>query len=273
MRGGPITDWDDAYANGAHIDGAEDFPPRWAAAAEAFRLSLGDRAELDIPYGDAPRRRFDLFRPEGASRGLAVFIHGGYWKAFGKSDWSHLAAGALARGWTVALPGYTLAPAARISAITAEIAAFLGVAAARCPGPLRIAGHSAGGHLASRMLCADACPPGETGRRIENVVSISGLHDLRPFLLTAMNETLRLDEAEAAAESPALRRPVPGARITCFAGAEERPEFVRQNALLANIWRGLGADADAVVEPGRHHFDVIDGLLDPESPLTEAFLG
>ena len=45
-----IDDWDDAYANGAHIDGAEAYPGRWAEAAEEFRRALVDagRAELDL---------------------------------------------------------------------------------------------------------------------------------------------------------------------------------------------------------------------------------
>ncbi|MEL6794674.1 MAG: alpha/beta hydrolase, partial [Pseudomonadota bacterium] len=113
-----INDWDDAYANGAHIEGAADYPPRWVAAAAAFRNGLGPRAEIDVAYGAGGRNRLDLFRPEGAAKGLIAFIHGGYWRAFDKSYWSHLAAGPLARGWAVALPSYTLAPAARISEIT-----------------------------------------------------------------------------------------------------------------------------------------------------------
>ena len=88
---------DDAYANAAHIPGAETYPPRWAAQALAFRDGLGGRAELDRPYGDAPREVFDLFHPEGPARGCVIFVHGGYWKAFDKSAWSHLAAGPLAR--------------------------------------------------------------------------------------------------------------------------------------------------------------------------------
>ena len=51
-----ITDWDDAYANGAHIPGADGFPPKWAAAAAAFRDGLGPRAEIDLPYGMVRRR-------------------------------------------------------------------------------------------------------------------------------------------------------------------------------------------------------------------------
>ena len=72
-------DWDDAYANGAHIAGAAQFPPRWEQAAASFRTSLGDRAETGISYGDGARRVFDLFLPEGSAKGLAVFVHGGYW--------------------------------------------------------------------------------------------------------------------------------------------------------------------------------------------------
>mgnify|MGYP000517674144 CR=1 FL=1 len=53
-------------------------------------------AQLDIPYGAHPRERFDLFLPEGAPKGLAVIIHGGFWLAFDKSVWSDLAEGALA---------------------------------------------------------------------------------------------------------------------------------------------------------------------------------
>ena len=76
-----------------------------------------------------------------------VFVHGGYWRAFDRGLWSHLAAGPLARGWAVAMPGYVLAPEARIAAITAMIADAVAAAAAEVDGPMRLAGHSAGGHL------------------------------------------------------------------------------------------------------------------------------
>jgi hypothetical protein len=62
------------------------------------------------------------------------------------------------------------------------------------------------------------------------------------------------------------------ARITCWAGATERAEFLRQNALLANIWTGLGATTAAIVEPNRHHFDILDGLTDANHPLTRTLL-
>jgi hypothetical protein len=120
------------------------------------------------------------------------------------------------------------------------------------------------------MMTRSSPLPDGVRRRVSHVVSISGVHDLRPLMKTQMNATLRLDEDEARAESPALLEPSPGLRLTCWAGASERGEFIRQNALLANIWRGLGAATAAVLEDNRHHFNVIDGLVAAGSPLTTA---
>jgi acetyl esterase/lipase len=242
--------------------------------AQRFResLSASGRAKLDMPYGERPRNRLDLFLPEGAPKGLVVFVHGGYWLALDKNYWSHLAAGAIAHGYAVTMPSYTLCPAIRIGGIVKEIAAAIDAAAGLVEGPVMLTGHSAGGHLVSRMISVTTPLSPGVQARIRRVVSISGVHDLRPIMKTAMNEKLGIDEAEALAESPALLRPMEGARITCWVGGGERAEFLRQNALLANIWIGLGAVTSAVVEPDRHHFSVIDGLADPAHALTRALL-
>lgn len=262
-----ITDWSAAYSSGPHIPDAASYPNRWAAAAQAFRDHVAGGADLDIPFGDAPRLRADLFLPEGEPLGLAVLVHGGYWMSFDKDYWSHLAAGPLERGWAVALPQYQLAPEVRIAEITRQVACAITVLARRVSGPIRLAGHSAGGHLVSRMVCLDAPLPPEVQDRIVHVLSISGLHDLRPLIKTELNQTLHMDEGEAVAESPALLQPVAGTSLTAWVGAAERPEFLRQSDLLANIWTGLGATTRTVHDTERHHFDVIAGLADPESPI------
>ncbi len=264
-----VGDWDAAYDNRAAVPGVQAILDGWANRSAAAREQLADRALLDLAYGDHPRARLDLFQPQGPSRGLFVFVHGGYWKSLDKSLWSHLAAGALAHGFTVAVPGYPLCPERRIAQITAAIGQAIGLAADRAEGPIVLAGHSAGGHLVSRMLCQGGPLAGAVTARIREGVSISGVHDLRPLLTTAMNQTLRLDPAEAAAESPALLAPLAGTRLTCLAGGDELPEFRRQNALLANIWRGLGAETRALETPGRNHFDVVEDLADAKSTLCK----
>jgi acetyl esterase/lipase len=269
-----IEDWDDAYANGAHIEGAADYPERWAEEALQFRQLMTQKqlAELDIAYGDSERQRLDIFRPEGKINGLVVFIHGGYWRAFDKSRWSHLATGSIHRGWSVVLPSYDLAPAVSISEITRQMGAAISKAASMVSGPIRLAGHSAGGHLVTRMICQDSPLAPSVLKRIDRVVSISGLHDMRPLLNTKMNDDFQMTEDEAVAESPALNQPIANVELVCWVGAEERPEFIRQSVLLANIWAGCGIQTSIHQAKDQHHFNVIDGLVDPQSALSRALL-
>lgn len=255
-----MTDPDDAYANAAHIPDGDKYPERWAARAAAFRETA--RAERDLWYGETGRQTYDLFHPDRLSRGLFVFVHGGYWMRFDKSYWSHLAAGPVSRGWTVAMPSYDLCPQVRIADITREVARAIRVIGARVPGPIVLAGHSAGGHLVARMACADLMLPER--HRFRRIVPISPLSDLAPLMETAMNETLRIDPEEARAESPVhhARSSVP---VRVWVGGDERPAFLDQAHRLAEAW-----EVPEVVEQGRHHFDVIDGIEDPRSPLFSA---
>lgn len=255
-------DWDDAYANMPYIPEGESYPARWAAAAADFRA--GARAELDLPYGGHPRQRFDLFHPEGEARGLAVFIHGGYWLKFDKSLWSHLAAGPLARGWAVAMPSYRLAPEVRIAEITQDVRDALVAIAGRVAGPIALTGHSAGGHLTARMLCPDVELPEAVAARLARALPISPVTDLRPLLKTAMNDDFRMDEAAAAAESPALCPAPRSVPVKVWVGGAERPVFLDQARWLAEAWPGTGLH----IAPGLNHFTVIEGLAAPDSPLT-----
>lgn len=257
-----------AYANAAFIPGADAFPPRWATEAEAFRAAQGARAELGLSYGPGPRQKLDLFRPEGAANGLMVFVHGGYWLAFGRESWSHLAAGALAHGWAVALPSYTLAPEARIGSMTAEVGQAITLAAALVDGPIVVTGHSAGGHLSARMACGDAPLAPDLAGRVSRVIPISPLAELSPLMATAMNEKLCIDEDEAARESPARLTPRPGCAVTVWVGGQERPSFLWQARTLSEAW-----SCPWHVAPGRHHFDVIDDLVDPQSLLVRTLTG
>ena len=261
--------WNDAYSNGAYIPNANQFYTSWVEDAEAFRQSA--KGEFDIAYGSSPREKVDIFMPEGTPKGLAVFIHGGYWLETDKSMWSHLAAGAVANGWACALPSYDLAPSVRIQKITKQVATAIKKAADMVQGPIVITGHSAGGHLAMRMACEDA-PLGDVTSRVKRVLGISGLYDLRPLMWTDMNNGLRLTMEEALKESPALLSPINGIETISWVGGDERPEFIRQSKLLANIWAGLGPAPQLVIDEGYHHFDVIAGLNEKSSAITKALL-
>ncbi|RJE79330.1 alpha/beta hydrolase [Paracoccus sp. JM45] len=257
-----MHDWDDAYANGAHIPDGDDYPARWTDAAAQFR---GKHPLTKIADGD-------LFLPQKAPHGLMVFIHGGYWMKTGPSVWSHLAEGALMAGWACLLPAYTLAPQARIFEMTIQVAEQITLAAGQTAGPVALTGHSAGGHLAARMICDDGTLDRSVTDRITACVPISPLSDLRSLMRTAMNDTLHLDLPEALSESPALLEPLQGIPVTTWVGGSERPEFIRHARLLADVWAGLGVATDCVIDPGLHHFNVIEALSRPDTPLMKRLL-
>ncbi|PTX54392.1 acetyl esterase/lipase [Litoreibacter ponti] len=253
-----------AYENGRFIPGAQAYADGWEAASVAFRARVG--GEYDVSYGAHPREAYDLIAPDTISKGLFVFVHGGYWISRHKDDWTCYGEGAHQAGWTIAHLGYPLAPEVRISDIADSIARGIAAVAAKVDGPIVLAGHSAGGHLVARMAMPGVLPE-DVLARVQHVLSISPVSDLRPLLELTMNENLRLDPEEAERESPALA-PAPQTPVSVIVGAQERPVFLDQARWLAEAW-----DAPHIVLPGRHHFDVIDDLRDAQSPMLKTAFG
>jgi len=81
-----------------------------------------------------------------------------------------------------------------------------------------------------------------------------------------------LSTPTARAESPALLEPRADTHLYAWVGADELPELRRQTALLKLMWQGQLDTADATEAPGKHHFDVIDALEDPQSGMLQTLL-
>ncbi len=266
----PILDWDHAYDNRGYVPDVEHLIANLPIEAAEYRSKT--ISKLDVPYGPSERMVYDIFLPDSVPKGLVVFVHGGYWHRTSKSVWSHLAEGAVNRGWAVCMPSYELCPDVTINEITQMIGQAINQVAKEIEGPIILSGHSAGGHLVCKMM-SEGSPLEESVRsRLQKVVSISGLSDLRPLLNTKMNEILGLDLISASAASPALKRPYQNIPLVAWVGGAERSEFLRQNALIANMWYGLGVKVTIVEEPDKNHFNVVDGLRDPNSPLIDTLL-
>jgi acetyl esterase/lipase len=69
-----------------------------------------------------PATSWIFFRPKPEAQGpIVVFIHGGYWRSFDKSVFSHMARGRQRPWLHVAVPSYTLCPEATIADIIDEL--------------------------------------------------------------------------------------------------------------------------------------------------------
>jgi arylformamidase len=266
------------YNNRAAVPDFQRWFDHWAALSR--EVVARHRPRVDVRYGRGAKETLDLFLPAGRPRGTLVFIHGGYWRSLDKADHAFVAPAFLAQGIAVANLNYELCPAVSVADIVAQAQraiAFLrregsrlGVASA----PLVVAGHSAGGHLAAMLHATPADAFGTTDHPLRGGVSLSGVHDLEPLLLSSYNADLRLDAAQAHAVSPVHLQPQTGAPLLLAVGAAETSEFLRQTDLLWDAWPGArpqGMEGPLRV-PGRHHFDVVVDYADPASALTQATL-
>ena len=256
--------------------------PRWfahySAASDDARATLQPR--LDLRYGPGPKETLDLFVPSGDARGTFVFLHGGYWRAFDKSDFSFVASRFVDQGIAVAVVNYDLCPDVSIATIVDECRRAIhwlareGGAHGASTEHIVVGGNSAGGHLVAMLYATDWEAAGLARDPIKGGVSISGVHDLAPMVLFSLNTDLKLDDAEASRVSPIRLRPRSRAPLLLAVGADETSEFLRQTDLLWDAWpanRPLG-DAAPLVVPGRDHFSIVVDYTEPDSELLRRTL-
>ena len=232
----------------------------WSRQAHAARAA---HPPTPLRYGTGEREVMDLFEA-GPRSAIAVFIHGGYWRAFDKDAFSWIAPSLMAHGVSLAVPSHDLCPTVTLGRIVMQMRAATDLIRARTGSRPMVFGHSAGGHLATCLL--------SEGRACA-AVAISGVFDLRPLVATSINGALKLDPMEAAALSPILW-PAPnggapgGTVLDCIVGADETSEFVRQSRDMAAAWGVRGAETRFEALEGLNHFTVLSPLTDPDSAMV-----
>ena len=259
---------DAAYNNTEAVGQArrDHYVAGWTSRSDAFRAQ--HRGRLDLSYGGGARQRLDIFSCGAAGAPTVVYIHGGYWQANDKEPYACLGESLLPAGWNLALVEYTLAPAARLDAIVAEIRAAVAWVIEHAkehggdPRRVFVAGHSAGGHLTA-MAMGDP--------RVAGGVAISGLFDLEPIRLCYLNDKLRLDPAEAARNSPLLHLPPRAGPLVVTVGLGELPELIRQSAQYAEAWTKGGLPGRYLPLPGHEHFSILEELARPDGAILAAF--
>jgi len=183
---------------------------RWKDSAQEVRRTLD--ARLDLRYGLLPAERLDYFPAAGSGNPLLIFVHGGYWRALDKNDFSWVAPPYVACGVSVAVINYGLLPGTPLLMIVEQVrraCAWLHHnhrALEIDPAQIVCSGHSAGGHLTAMMLATDwpGVWPEFPQRLLSGAVAISGLFDLEPLTRAEfLRNDLRLDPVLARALSPA----------------------------------------------------------------------
>jgi arylformamidase len=256
---------DAAYDNNKAVANS---PALIAARNEASaRLRSAYAAALDIPYGKRERTKIDLYPARDKSAPCLVFIHGGYWQRNSRDVFAMLIEGMAAHGWSVAIPGYSLAPEATLTEIVQEISLALDWLAENGPsrsiaGPVISSGWSAGAHLTALALSHPVVKAG---------LAISGVYDLAPIRDTGLNVALKLSDREIAELSP-LHLPIVPKPLTIAYGSAELPALVWDSRNFHAVRKAAGAPGDLVAIEGADHFTILEQLRRPDGILTKIAL-
>jgi arylformamidase len=255
-----------AYFNVAHV-GAEFARQKtegWAAASKLLREQ--HPKHLNLAYGSGERTKWDLYPAADPKAPCFVHIHGGYWQRGSKEIFACLAEGALANGWSAALPGYTLAPEASLTQITSELrAAFDWLDAKGADhgilGPIIVTGWSAGGHLTAFLLDHPKVAAG---------LSVSGVFELAPLRDSPqVNDKVKLTEVEVETLSP-MRRPSVNKALAIAYGTGELPAMIASSRDYHAYRSQAHLPGDLIPIARTNHFTILDELRAPDSNLTRA---
>jgi acetyl esterase/lipase len=161
-----------------------------AGAAGAF-AGPADLAVKDVPYGDQPEQKIDLYMPAGDSGDapVLVFFHGGSWMEGTRKDIAATAESLTAAGMIVAVPDYRLYPRAVFPEFVEDCAAAVAhvrwmLSQLNGHHRLFIGGHSAGAFNAG-MLAADKrylAAAGVPADAVAGYVLLSGPYNMSGYV-------------------------------------------------------------------------------------------
>lgn len=249
----------------------------YAAASAETRARLG--SVLDVRYGSGEKETLDVFPAPQPDAPVQLFIHGGYWRAMDKSDYSFIADVFHAAGAVTVFVNYDLCPAVTLDTIVAQVNrsiawTFRNIAKyGGDPHRLYVSGNSAGGHLAAMALAHDwEAAEGLPADVVKGAVPITGVLDCEPVPDITVNETVRLDRETARRLSPLRNPPRRALPVLVAVGGAEPPLWIRMSKDYVALCREHGVPCEYMELPGQDHFDASRAPGDPESPLARAML-
>ncbi|MES2711261.1 MAG: alpha/beta hydrolase [Pseudomonadota bacterium] len=228
---------------------------------------------LDLAYRPGPRRGVDLYWPPSVTAGapILVFFYGGTWRSGDRADYRFVGEAFAGRGYITAVPDYRVFPEGRFpsfaedgAAVAASIRTLVAARGLPADGPLVLAGHSAGAHLAlllaldPRFLAAAGAPR----CAVAAVLGLAGPYDFLPF----DGEDVRA--VFAAAADPRETQPI------SFASADDPPAVLLagtgdtvvrhgNSERLAQAMRAAGGRAVLRLYPGIGHSEIVAAFAAP----------
>ncbi len=245
---------DEQYDQRFWVPHAEEIIRRYSTASDRVREKLGEpRVER---YGPHPRETLDIY---GSGKKAFVFVHGGAWRRQSSTEQAFPAATIGDAGAAYVALNFALLPAVTLPEMVAQVCRGIEWVRNNLSDFVVLCGHSSGAHLAACALTKLDFP--------KKALVVSGVYDLLPVRLSSRNDYVRLDERLEQEYSPIRHVDRIRCPVSVAWGEKEAPEFVRQSQAFAEK---LGAPT--LIAEGLNHFEIVETLADPRSPLGRAAL-
>lgn len=237
-------------------------------------------------FDQANDLKLDVWRPDAADkrpRPVIVFFYGGGWAHGERGHYGFVAKALAARGFVVVVPDYRKVPAVRFPAFVEDAAMAMRWVQDNIAGqggdPTRVAvaGHSAGGHIAT-MIALNPAYLQRAGIRADFVkagVGMAGPYDFLPF------DSKRSIAAMRAWPKPLETQPVHYARadappLLLMTGTEDDTVKPRNAIILSQRLTALSAPVEFRAYPGLGHEDLVMALSKPfrgKGPVLDDMAG
>ncbi len=270
---------DDAYDQLVYAPNRDQLNKRRASESELVRARLG--APRRVAYGATPHEMLDIYQTRNSNAPIAVFVHGGAWRAgyakdsaYGAETFVRAGAHFLVLDFiNVVESGGDLMPmieqVRRGVAWAARNAASFG----GDPDRIYVTGHSSGAHLGGCVLITDWEKDfGLPRNTVKGASLCSGMYDLKPARLSKRSDYVKFTDATEDALSTQRHLDRITCPVTLLHGTLETPEFQRQTRQFAAALQAAGKPVRLIVAENYNHFEIGETLNNPYGPFGRAAL-
>jgi arylformamidase len=268
---------DDAYDQSVYAPNRDQMNKRRASESELVRARLG--APRRVAYGATPHEMVDIYPTRTPNAPIAVFVHGGAWRAGYAKDSAFGAETFVRAGAHFLVPdfinvfesGGDLMPmieqVRRGVAWAARNAASFG----GDPDRIYITGHSSGAHLGGCVLITDWEKDfGLPRDTVKGATLCSGMYDLKPVRLSKRSDYVKFSDATEDALSTQRHLDRINCPVTVLHGTLETPEFQRQAREFAAALNAAGKPVRLIVAENYNHYEIGETLNNPYGPFGRA---
>ena len=270
---------DDAYTQAVYAPNRDQILARYVVNSEIARRRLGPPQRFS--YGPTAVEGLDLHKAKQPGAPIAVFVHGGAWRAGEAKNYAFPAEMFVDAGVhyvvldfiNVIEAGGDLTPMAdqvrRGIAWAYKNAAQFG----GDPRRLYLVSHSSGAHLAAVALTTDwERDFGLPSNLVKAALCASGMYDLKPVRLSARNAYVKFTDEMEEALSPQRHLQRINCPVVVAYGTLETPEFQRQSRDFASALKQANKKVELLAGQGYNHFELAETLASPYGVLGRAAL-